>query len=324
MLVVESEKFLISLNVWILWGSFKVDPCFLDFWSQVQHTDWWQNQRRNPKNLHHECSLLCSQRFSFFREISWVTFQQLLVGAHYVEMRVNSGQYAVSASKLVENMFKISGSKNCSEIDLDYLSWWVIQIIFDDDKRLDHIHINCSTGSVQVTPVERSADGVRTVVQWVSDVHGQVHRFYSHSVKRKYRVQLECEFAIIHKPFRAFAIDNIHLSPQSYPTCWQFNESIGQDDGLIAEEVIKHTQKVYYCDDPLMYRCVCVSRFNIEEDYHRDEGDHEDKDRESIFLVILATQFIWRVWLKKVNLLTRTGIPRQYATHSRFLIIKLK
>ena len=84
MLVVESEKLLISLNVWIPWGSLKVDPCFLGFWSQVQHTDWWQNQRRNSKNLYHGCSLMCSQRSSFLCKISWSTLFSNFLSAHNV------------------------------------------------------------------------------------------------------------------------------------------------------------------------------------------------------------------------------------------------
>ena len=49
----------------------------------------------------------------FWKNLLVDPLQQLLVGAWFVEMRVNLSQYAGSASKRLENMFRISASENC-------------------------------------------------------------------------------------------------------------------------------------------------------------------------------------------------------------------
>ena len=82
MLVVKSEKVLISLNVWIPWERFKVDLCFLGSQSQVQHRDWWLNQRINSINLYHKGSLLCPQRFPTSCKISRSTLSSNFSSAH--------------------------------------------------------------------------------------------------------------------------------------------------------------------------------------------------------------------------------------------------
>ena len=72
---------------------------------------------KSPPGMFH---VVFTTVFDSLKKLLVDSLHQFLVGAWYVEMRVNLSQYAYSASKRVKNMLKISGSKNCSEIYLDY------------------------------------------------------------------------------------------------------------------------------------------------------------------------------------------------------------